>query len=87
MHNSAFLRKLEICMLAYYVMWHMKQSLRPLMDTDGKGASRKYSFDYILESLKSLRQETVDFSGAKSTIITAPTIEQSSILKLLGVKT
>jgi transposase len=75
-----------ICMLAYYVMWHMTQRLRLLMDTDGKGAKRKYSFDYMLEILKSLRQETVDFSGAKSTIITAQSVEQRSILKLLGVK-
>ena len=75
-----------ICMLAYYVMWQMQQRLRPLMDTDGKGANRKYSFAYIMESLKSIRKETVDFSGAQSTIITAPSVEQSSILRLLEVK-
>jgi transposase len=74
-----------ICMLAYYVMWHMKQMLRLLVDCDGAGARRKYSFDYIMESLKSIRKETVEFCNAQSSVITAPTEEQSSILQLLGV--
>ena len=75
-----------ICMLAYYVMWHMKQRLHPLMDSDGQGTHRKYSFEYIMEILKSIRKETVDFCGAQSSVITAPSDEQSGILRLLGVK-
>ena len=75
-----------ICMLAYYVMWHMKQRLRTLVDSDGAGAHRKYTFDYIMESLKSIRKETVEFSNAQSSVITAPTDEQRSILQLLEIK-
>ena len=75
-----------ICMLAYYVLWHMKERLRPLMDSDGAGARRKYSSNYIMESLKSIRKETVEFCNAQSSIITSPTGEQSNILRLLGVK-
>jgi hypothetical protein len=41
-----------ICMLAYYIMWHMKQRLQPLFDEDGVGTKRKYTFDYIIEILK-----------------------------------
>jgi hypothetical protein len=37
-----------ICMLAYYVMWHMNQRLRPLYEADGIGANRKYSFHYVI---------------------------------------
>jgi transposase len=75
-----------ICMLAYYVMWHMKQRLQPLFESDGKGAHRKYTFDNILESLKSIRKETVEFLSATTNIITTPTDEQRHILALLGVK-
>jgi len=75
-----------ICMLAYYVMWHMKQRLQPLADSDGVGARRKYTFDYIMESLKSIRKETVEFCNARSSIITSQTDEQKRILELLAVK-
>ena len=75
-----------ICMLAYYVMWHMKQRLQPLVYSDGAGARRKYSFDYVIENLKSIRKETVEFCKAQSSVITSPTDEQSNILQLLGVK-
>jgi len=74
-----------ICMLAYYVMWHMKQRLRPILETDGVGADRKYTFYHIIETLKCIRKETVEFCGTKSSVITEPTDEQSYILKLLGV--
>ena len=75
-----------ICMLSYYVMWHMKQRLRPLLESDGAGTRRKYSFDYIMEIMKSIRKGTVEFNNIQSSVITAPTEEQNSILQLLGIK-
>jgi transposase len=75
-----------ICMLAYYVMWHMLKRLSPLFQLDGVGENRRYSFDFIIESLKAIRSETVQFMDAKSSIITTPNEEQSQILKLLGVE-
>jgi hypothetical protein len=72
-------------MLVYYVMWHMKRKLQPLFDTDGLGIKRKYTFDSVMEILKCIRTETVDFCGAKSEVISTPTDEQSRILKLLEV--
>jgi len=74
-----------ICMLAYYVMWHMKQKLTHLFSTDGKGADRKFTFDYIIESLKSIRKETVEICNEKTYVITKPSDEQKRILNLLGV--
>jgi transposase len=74
-----------ICMLAYYVMWHMNQMLKPLFEADGVGADRKYTFDYVVETLKSIRKETVEVCGNESSIITSPTQEQAHILKLLGI--
>ena len=74
-----------ICMLAYYVMWHINQRLQPLFDNDGKGNNRKYTFDYIIEVLKCIRKEKVEFCNAKTNVITVPTEEQQKILQLLGV--
>jgi transposase len=74
-----------ICMLAYYVMWHMKRQLAPLFAEDGAGTGRMYTFDYVVETLKSIRKKTVEVSGIKSFIITTPTEEQDRILQLLGV--
>ena len=74
-----------ICMLAYYVMWHMKQKLRPLFAAAGVGADRKYTFDYVIETLKCIRKETVEISNVKSSVVTTPSEEQNHILKLLNV--
>ncbi len=74
-----------ICMLAYYVMWHMRRKLVPLFEKDGAGENRKYTFDYIIESLKAIRSETVCFMDSETRIITAPNEEQLQILNLLKV--
>jgi len=74
-----------ICMLAYYVLWHMKRRLSPLFEENGKGALRKYTIDYVIEVLKCIRKETVEFCSATSSVITVPTDEQRHILELLGV--
>ena len=75
-----------ICMLAYYVMWNMRQRLKPFTNANGVGGNRKCSFDYILENLKAIRLETVDFMEAKTNIKSTPNKEQAQILKLLGAK-
>ena len=74
-----------VCMLAYYAMWHMKQKLQPLFDSDDLGADRKYTFDYVIETLKSIRKETVEICNVKSSVITTPSDEQNRILQLLAV--
>jgi transposase len=75
-----------ICMLAYYLMWHMRQRLKPIADIDGVGKNRKFSFDCILENLKSIRYETVSFMGNQSHIISTPNDEQKYLFELLGVE-
>jgi transposase len=74
-----------ICMLAYYIMWHMRQRLKPLEVIDGVAGDRRYSFAYVLECLKSIRKNDVVFMDAHSTVITTPTDEQHHLLNLLGV--
>lgn len=75
-----------LCMLSYYLMWQMKQLLKPLTENDVDGKNREYTFEYIVERLKSIRKETIEFSGAKSEVTTECDAEQEQILNLLGVK-
>jgi transposase len=58
-----------ICMLAYYVMWHMVQMLQPLFDSDGVGTKRKFTFSYVLKTLEGIRKETVEIEGVKTFVI------------------
>ena len=74
-----------ICMLAYYVMWHMNKRLKSLFETNGVGVDRKITFDYVLEILKSIRIQDVEVYGTKSKVISTPSSEQAQILKHLGV--
>jgi transposase len=74
-----------ICMLSYYLIWHMKQKLKPLFDEDEVGRSRKYTLTSVIERLKSIRQEKVNFQGIITFSITKPDDEQQRILDLLGV--
>jgi transposase len=75
-----------ICMLAYYTMWHMKQNLQALFDSDGEAIHRKFTFEYVIENLKSIRKDTVSISSVVSSVISTPSIEQKRILDLLNVK-
>jgi transposase len=74
-----------ICMLAYYVMWHMNQKLKPLFKLDGVGKHRKYTFNHVMEILKSIRKQNVDVCGVPSCVISSPDEEQKFILQLLGI--
>ena len=74
-----------ICMLSYYLIWQMKNRLKPLFDEDGVGRSKKYTLVSVIERLKSIRQEKVNFQGIINYSITKPDDEQQKILDLLGV--
>jgi transposase len=74
-----------ICMLAYYLMWHMQTRLAPLFSEDGEGGARKYAFDHVLELLKCICENMVEFYGATTKLITEPSEEQKHILELMQV--
>jgi transposase len=75
-----------ICMLSYYLFWHMKQRLQSLFEADGKGKKRCVTFDYIIESLKCIRIEKLSIFENIAYCRTITTEEQQSIIDLLGVK-
>jgi len=75
-----------ICMLAYYLQWHMAKRLQPLFQSNGKYKARFWTFENVIERLKSIRQEEILIAGAKCKIITELDNDQSQIMKLLRIK-
>lgn len=76
-----------ITMLAYYLQWHVMQRVEPLFISNGKGADKRWSFEVIIQRLKSINktENTINDVVIKKTI-NKPDNEQSEILKLLKVK-
>lgn len=75
-----------LCMLAYYLQWHMKQRLRPLFDADGEGKNRQWTFENVIQRLMTIRREKVSLAGTEFLQITTPEPDQQSILDLLQVR-
>lgn len=74
-------------MLSYYLQWHAMQKLKPLFDADGKGQEKRWSFEGVIERLKSIRKTDCLIKGIPvKTEITKPDEEQAQILTLLDVK-
>jgi transposase len=74
-----------LCMLAYYVEWHAIQLLQPLFEQDGTGAKKHFSWDRIIERLKSIRIQDCNLDeNLIPGIITTPDNEQQKILDLLA---
>jgi len=76
-----------ICMLAYYIQWHATECLAPLFESDRNNADSRWSFQIVMERLKSIRKENLKIKGIEAgSKITTPDAEQQIILDLLGVK-
>ena len=71
-----------LCMLAYYVRWHMAQAVRPLLDQDPAYGS----FRLVIEKLHAIQLNDVEVAGQTFTRPTEPDAEQRRMLDLLGVK-
>jgi transposase len=74
-----------LCMLAYYVQWHMEQRLAPLFKENGVGEERRWTFRGIIDSLKQITRNKVSANGVVFYQNSIPTDEQKQILKLLRV--
>lgn len=75
-----------LCMLAYYIEWHMRQRLIPLFEADGQGKERRWTFSGIVQRLKSIQEQTLAFNDTEVPLKTTPDDEQQEILDSLGVK-
>jgi len=74
-----------LCMLAYYLQWHMQQKLTPLWERDGIGKDRRWTWAGVLERLKGVRRQTVKMQGTTFTLTSRPDEEQLRLLELLEV--
>ena len=75
-----------VCMLAYYIQWHMNQRLKPLFQSDGKNKNRRWTFENVIERLKSVRREIMSVENAGCRVVSTPDEDQQRILDLLKVK-
>jgi hypothetical protein len=75
-----------LCVLAYYLQWHMKQRLQPLFDSDGEGKNRQWTFENVIHRLMAIRREKVSMAGVEFFQVTTPEPDQKRILDLLGVR-
>ena len=75
-----------LCVLAYYLQWHMTQQLHTLFESDGKKENRFWTFENVIERLKSIRQEEVQVAGTVCKVITQLDEDQKKIFNLLGIK-
>jgi transposase len=75
-----------LCMLAYYVLWHMQERLKPLFEQDGHGKNREWTMENVFEHLGGIRKQRVRVAGTEFDQITQPDEQQKRILDLLQVK-
>ncbi|MEE9395614.1 MAG: IS1634 family transposase [Methylococcales bacterium] len=75
-----------LCMLAYYLQWHMKQRLAPLFKADGKNRERCWTFRGVIDCLTQITRNKVSAQGVEFHQNSTPTVEQQQILDLMGVK-
>jgi transposase len=74
------------CMLAYYVQWHMKQRVNSLFQNDEKGKNRQWTFEEVIERLKSIRRQEIFVADTSCRVISEPEEDQQIILDLLKIK-
>jgi len=72
-----------LCMLAFYVQWHMQQRLQPIFDGDGLGSKRRWSFAGIIECLRQRCRHTISIHDVTYQQDGELTDEQERIAKLL----
>jgi len=75
-----------LCVLAFYVQWHMHQRLKPLFETDGEGKNRQWTIQHVVERLKGIRKQRVKVAGVEFDQVTQADPEQQKILDLLEGK-
>lgn len=84
--DERILSHVFLCVLAYYLQWHMQQRLEPLFEQDGFGKERQWTVANVVERLKGIRRERVSVAGVQYDQVTQPDQEQQKIMELLKLK-
>ncbi len=74
-----------LCMLSYYLQWHLEQRLAPLSAADGDGPQRRWAFRDVIHCLAQITRNRIAVKGAEFHQNSTPTPEQEEILSLLQV--
>lgn len=83
-----------LCMLAYYLQWHLWERLKPLFTEQAKqieagekeNKERCWTLQNVLASLKSIQRNEVEVAGARFYLNTTPDAEAQRIIDLLQIK-
>ena len=67
-----------LCMLAYYVQWHMVKRLQPLFATDGKGKNRRWSLESVMNQLKAIQKMVCTIENIPVDILINPLIRPAT---------
>jgi transposase len=84
-HDERIRSHVFLCMLAYYLQWHMEQRLAPLFSSDGTGQDRRWTLRGVIDCLVQITRNRVAVNGAEFDQNSTPTPEQEQILELLQV--
>jgi len=76
---------LFLCMLSYYIQWHMRQRLQPLFKAEGENKKREWTIQSVIQCLSQLTRNKISMGEAVFYRNSTPTEEQQEILSLLGV--
>ena len=74
-----------LCMLAYYLQWHMEQRLAPLFANDGQGEDRRWTLRGVIDCLAQITRNRVAVNGTEFDQNSTPTPEQIHLLEILQV--
>jgi transposase len=72
-----------LCMLAYYVVWHMRRALQPLL-TEAEGFR---SLQAVLGRLSTIQRQTMEVRGHRFPVVTEPDPTQRRVFELLDLPT
>lgn len=75
-----------LCVLAFYLQWHLQRRLEPLFEADGEGKNREWTVENVIERLMGIRKERVKVAGVEFDQVSQADPEQQRILALMKVK-
>lgn len=75
-----------LCVLAFYLQWHLQQRLEPLFEADGEGKHRQWTVENVIERLMGIRKQRVRVAEIEFDQVTQADPEQQKILDLMKVK-
>ena len=79
-------RHVFLCMLAYYLQWHLQQRLKPLFELDGQGKNRRWTTRSVIDTLQQITRNKVQMGEVSFYQNSELTEDQKTIVDLLGVK-